>query len=260
MVANSTHARWSRRLLLAGLLLMLAPSTLLAQQWRWPDKAENLKVLPEDTTPDQLRDTMIGFVRALDVRCSHCHDDRNGTRLNQMDFPSDFKETKKMARVMMRMVRRINDEHLDELGALGRPAADRVQVTCVTCHRGNTRPRMLEEVLAETLENDGMEATIAKYRELRETYYGGFTYDFGESVLMNFAQQLMGQEKKDEAFAILALNLEMYPASWQTHASFGQIHLQSGDNTAALASFEKALELNPENRFLQQQVEQLKSQ
>ena len=52
--------------------------------WKWPARAENLKVLPKRTTPEQLRSAMMGFTRALGVRCSHCHvgEDRKSTRLN----------------------------------------------------------------------------------------------------------------------------------------------------------------------------------
>jgi tetratricopeptide (TPR) repeat protein len=229
----------------------------LAQRWQWPEKAENLKVLPEDTGPEVLSATMRGFAFALGVRCEHCHDDTNGSRLDQLDFPADTKETKEIARIMMQMVRRING---DELSELDEERPERVQVACVTCHRGVSIPRMLEDVLAEVIDTEGIDAGIARYHELREEYYGGFSYDFGEGTLMSLADDLARQEKTDEAFAILDLNLEMFPDSWRTHVGIGRLHQELGHTEEAIAHIEKALELNPDNRFLQGMLDQLKGQ
>ena len=258
MGANHTkgHGGLGRVVVLAGLLVLLGSTDILAQRWEWPEKAENLKVFPEDTSPDQLRDTMMGFVQALDVRCEHCHDDTNGNRLSQIDFPADTKENKEIARIMLKMVHRINGEALSDLDEK-RP--ERLQVTCVTCHRGVAIPRMLGDVLAEVNAEEGTEAAIAKYRELREQYYGGFSYDFGERSLIRLAEQLVEQEKPDDAVAFLHLNLEMYPESWQTHVVFGQFYMQQEDNEQAIASLEKAYELNPIPQ-IQQMLDRLKSQ
>ena len=258
MGANHTKGRGGlgRVVLLAGLLVGLGSTDVLAQQWHWPEKTENLQVLPEDIGPDELSATMRGFAMALGVRCEHCHDDTNGNRLSQIDFPADTKETKEIARLMLKMVHRINSEDLAELDE-DRP--ERLQVTCVTSHRGVALPRMLGDVLAEVNAEEGNEAAIAKYRELREQYYGGFSYDFGERSLMRLAERLLEQDKPDDAVAFLHLNLEMYPESWQTHVAFGQFYMQQEDNEQAIASLEKAYELSPAP-WIQQQLERLKSQ
>src|SRR5206468_2666083 len=43
------------------------------QRFEWPEKAKNLKVLPKNTPKEKLSATMIGFTRALGVRCPFCH-------------------------------------------------------------------------------------------------------------------------------------------------------------------------------------------
>ena len=250
------NARPGRVLLLAALLILLASVEGLAQRWQWPEKGENLQILPEDTTPEQLQAAMVGFVGALGVRCEYCHDDTNGNDLSQMDFAADTKESKDIARVMMEMVQGINGEALTQVSS-GDNAA-RVSVTCMTCHRGVAIPRMLEDLLAEEHAESGVEATITRYRELRERYYGGFSYDFGERTLLRLVEMMMANAA-DDVPAILDLNLEMYPKSWQTHLYFGQLHARGGDNEAALASFEKAYELNPVP-FIQRQIDQIKGQ
>ena len=258
MIMNHTKGRRSlgRVVLLTGLLGILGSTDVLAQRWQWPEKTENLQVLSEDIEPNQLGAIMRGFTRALGVRCEHCHDDTNGNRLSQIDFPADTKETKEIARLMLKMVRRINTEDLAELDE-DRP--ERVEVNCVTCHRGVAIPRMLREILAEVNAEEGNEAAIAKYRELREQYYGGFSYDFGERTLMRLAERLLEQDKPDDAVAFLHLNLEMFPESWQTHVAFGQFYMQKEDNEQAIISLEKAYALNP-FPWIKQQLDRLKSQ
>jgi len=44
---------------------------------------------------------------------------------------------------------------------------------------------MRQGVLAETLDKDGVEAMVRQYHALREQFFGGFTYDFGEDTLNN---------------------------------------------------------------------------
>ncbi len=259
MGANHTKGHWGlgRVVVLTGLLVMLGSTDVLAQRWQWPEKGENLKVLPEDATQQQLRATMFGFVQALGVRCEHCHDDSQGNRFDQIDFPADTKETKKIARIMMQMVRRINDEELSELDEQ-RP--DRIQVTCVTCHRGATKPQMLEDVLADVIAEDSVEAAIARYHELRERYEDGFTYNFRESTLNRLGYRLLRADQIDDAIALFKLNIEMYPEAWNPYDSLAEAYMTKGQNEQAIALYRQSLVLNPDNQNGVQMLQKLKGE
>ena len=200
---------------------------------------------------------MRGFVSALGVRCEYCHDDTNGNRLSEIDFAADTKETKDIARIMLEMVQGINGKALTAIDHGENEA--RVSVTCMTCHRGVAIPRMLEDILTEEHAEAGVDAAIARYRELRERYYGGFSYNFGERTLLRVAEALMAREAAADVPAILDLNLEMFSEPWQTHLYYGQVHLQMGNKEAAVASYEKAYALNPVP-FIQQQLDRAKNQ
>jgi uncharacterized membrane protein YgcG len=78
----------------------------------------NLKVL----TPDTYEDVMFGMQTALGVRCDFCH--------NTSDYASDEKRPKATARMMMQMVKDINNNHFN----------GRERVSCYTCHHGENRP------------------------------------------------------------------------------------------------------------------------
>jgi hypothetical protein len=108
-------------------------------QWT-PTPPTNLQVLPKDIPLKELIQTMRGFTQGLGVRCQHCHvfkgEDPND--LSTFDFANDEKESKKIARAMIRMAMAINTDHLKDIGE-ARPAGE-LKVTCYTCHRGETTP------------------------------------------------------------------------------------------------------------------------
>lgn len=187
---------------------LLGPSRTQAQFP--PDSFTNLKVLPADIGQRELLDLMAGFTRALAVRCTHCHVGEEGQPLSTFDFPSDDKPAKRKARVMIDMVRHINESHLAELPERVEPP---LEVECVTCHRGVTEPRQLQDVLLQTYAAAGLDSTVAAYRGLRERYYGRAAYDFGEVPLVDVANGVRAQGTLSDAVALLELNLEMHPES-----------------------------------------------
>jgi hypothetical protein len=175
-----------------------------------PWQGKNLKVLPKDISHDDLIIIMRGYTRALGVRCTYCHVGEEGKPLRPEDFPKDDKPPKQKARVMMRMVQEVNDKYLATLEHRADPA---INVQCATCHRGVAQPRMLEDVLKQTYDRGGLDSTVARYRALRDHYYGRASYDFGEVPLTTVAAQVRGGGHAADATQLLALNVEMNPKS-----------------------------------------------
>lgn len=220
-----------------------------------PDSLVNLKVFPANTTPRALVDQMRGFTNALGVRCEHCHVGEAGRPLSEFDFPNDEKRAKEVARVMLRMVNEINDTQLAAIPERERPW---VRVTCVTCHRGLTKPRMLEDLLADEYATGGTEAAVKKYRELRQEYAGTWSYDFSESSLTELTRRIERLRRWDDAIAIQSLNADMFPESANLQVSIGNLYLAKGDTASAIVRLENALTLSPNSQQLQTRLEQLR--
>lgn len=175
-----------------------------------PAKFENLRVLPADIAPNELVGMMAGFTRALGVRCTYCHVGEETIPLAEYDFASDEKLAKRKARVMIEMVGRINAVHLASLEERAQPA---VGVTCITCHRGASQPRMLQDVVVQAYDAGGADSAVATYRSQRERYYGRFVYDFGEVPLSDAAGAVAQRGSIGDAIRLLELNVEMNPES-----------------------------------------------
>ena len=101
------------------------------------DKPTNLKVLPKDISEDKLDDIMKNFSKSLGVRCNYCHvaHDVPGREHPKMDFASDDKPEKQIARDMIKMSMAINSDYLAKMGD-----HKMEEIRCVTCHGGRTKP------------------------------------------------------------------------------------------------------------------------
>jgi len=97
----------------------------------------NLQVLPKDISPKAIQEIMVGdFQDALGVGCNFCHANEKGSL--HLDYASDEKPEKEIARSMMRMTMDINKKYFEaEHPEVGDSL---ITVSCNTCHNGVPHP------------------------------------------------------------------------------------------------------------------------
>jgi len=97
----------------------------------------NLRVLPKNISSKELSGIMVDeFNDGLGVGCNFCHAEEKDS--HRLDYASDAKPEKEMARMMMRMTIKINKSFFHQKHSM---IGDSIQViTCTTCHRGEARP------------------------------------------------------------------------------------------------------------------------
>lgn len=217
---------------------------------------QNLKVLPEDISRAELRATMRSFAIDLGLTCASCHVGEDDQSIFEYDFAADDKAMKLIARDMISMVEDINQTVRKSDRDEGH---EFVTVNCVTCHRGQDKPRMIQDVLAEVYDDEGIEATISKYTELRDQFYGGFTFDFSADRLGLFAQSLATTAPED-AMHVHNLNVELNPHAGAAYSGRGQASQRAGDLKSALADYKNAVALDPNFAFLGQVITGLEAQ
>lgn len=232
-----------RSLARAAVATFVAASTMEAQApRRWPpDSLVNTRIIPRRTPPRQVVGIMRNFAGALGVRCQHCHVGEEGMPLADFDFASDARRTKLVAREMMRMVDEVN-RRLDSLPGRG---GDGPRVTCATCHRGVSRPVPLAALVADAAVAAGADSAVRMYRALRARHFGRDAYDFGELSLNAAAFRVGRAGRFDDAFALLRLNEELFPAAAGVSLFRGNILLMRGDTAAAADAFREALRRDP---------------
>jgi len=240
---------------IASLAAAQAPvtGTVTGAQPAPPPAMTNLQIIPKDTPRPQVLATMQAFTQSLGVQCNYCHvfEGRGGRN----DMASDEKPTKKAARGMMLLAREINTKLPD---AVGKGADATTRVGCATCHRGVPIPKAITDIMTEAAANGGSAAGIAKFKELREKFYPGQSYDFGETTMLTMSQRANTAGKADDALAYLQANVEYHPKSVRTYSAIAQVKNAKGDKAGAIAAMEKAVELDPNNAQLKAQLENLK--
>lgn len=75
----------------------------------------------------------------------------------------------------------------------------------------------------------------------------GKLYNFGEYELDELGYELLRPKRMDEAIAVFLKNVEVFPDSGNAHDSLGEGYLARGDKANALASYKRAVELDPKN-------------
>jgi tetratricopeptide (TPR) repeat protein len=103
--------------------------------------------------------------------------------------------------------------------------------------------RSLNRTVGRTLLEQGAAAVIQQYRALKAA--APDEYDFSESELNRLGYWLLGRDRTAEAVKIFELNVEAHPGRANPHDSLGEAYLKLGRRDLALASYRKALELDP---------------
>lgn len=121
-------------LLSLGFVVLIGQSLAFTTQTKWA----NLKVLPQDISKDSLFYLMEGYNIALGVNCNHCHAPNKKTP-SKLDFSSDEKIEKEIARGMIKMTAAINQDYFQPHFPDPKPTQVFV-INCVMCHRGTSNP------------------------------------------------------------------------------------------------------------------------
>jgi hypothetical protein len=99
---------------------------------------KNLKVLPKDISKSDMDSVMKHFATSLGVKCNFCHVRLNNEK-KDWDFANDSLETKRTARYMVGMSRKINKKFFkDDIKNIQMPQMN--EITCYSCHNGKKHP------------------------------------------------------------------------------------------------------------------------
>lgn len=129
----------TRTIIILALLssIIIATSATMPQQQETKEtKFKNLKVLPKNISEDELDKVMHHYNAALGVKCNFCHARNEQTK--KLDFASDAKEEKTVARSMMKMTNKLNVKNFGAKKGQYNQAV--MEVSCKTCHRGKAHP------------------------------------------------------------------------------------------------------------------------
>ncbi|HKQ99436.1 MAG TPA: prolyl oligopeptidase family serine peptidase [Pyrinomonadaceae bacterium] len=109
----------------------------------------------------------------------------------------------------------------------------------------NVRTISIGRVIAQTVREQGAEAAVRQYYDLKKSRPE--VYDFSEPELNTLGYILLGEKRIKEAIEIFKLNVAVYPQGFNTYDSLGEAYLLNGERELAIKNYRKSLELNPQN-------------
>jgi tetratricopeptide (TPR) repeat protein len=107
-----------------------------------------------------------------------------------------------------------------------------------------SRP-LIGMVLYKTIQDKGIEAAVAQYRELKLTQPDRYVFSENELIVLGYI--LIHQKQYKNAIEIFRLSVEAYPQSWNTYDSLAEAYMDNGDKELAIQNYKKSLEINPKN-------------
>ncbi len=116
--------------------VIIASSATMPQEKKEP-QYKNLKILPKKISHDDLDKVMHHYNKALNVKCDFCHA-KAADGSKKLDFASDEKPEKGIARSMMKMTNKLNIKEFGGKKEVFNQAV--MEVNCNTCHRGKPHP------------------------------------------------------------------------------------------------------------------------
>jgi tetratricopeptide (TPR) repeat protein len=133
-----------------------------------------------------------------------------------------------------------------------------IEVRCITCHRGMTKPEQLLDILTRTAEQRGPAAALDEYRDLRQKYYGRGGYDFGAPTLNMLAEGFARRKEAAAAVEVQEFNVKVNPDIATSYGLLGDLYLAKGDRAAARGAFERAVALDPSSAFYKKRLDDLR--
>ena len=113
----------------------------------------------------------------------------------------------------------------------------------VAAHAQQTAPT--EEEFVQTIRDEGVEAATTQFRAFRAANPEGQI--FPATTLNGLGYEYLRAGDAETALAIFSLNVEAYPDESNQHDSLGEALMITGNIDGAIVSYERSLELDPEN-------------
>jgi hypothetical protein len=115
----------------------------------------------------------------------------------------------------------------------------------------------IADELLSVFSGKGMSETLDLYHELKERH--ARYIDIDEDLMNQMAYQFIYAGLLDDAIVLLQIITALFPDSWNAYDSLGEAYLKAHRVESAKHSYEKSLELNPDNSNAANALEHIES-
>ena len=115
----------------------------------------------------------------------------------------------------------------------------------------------IAQTLAATISSGGIHQAVKQYHDLKSS--SPTVYNFDENELNSLGYRLIRDNKLKDAIRIFQLNIEVYPQSGNVYDSLAEAYMDDGNESLAIANYQKSLQLNPKNHNAAVMLQKLKA-
>lgn len=101
--------------------------------------------------------------------------------------------------------------------------------------------------ITDLLRQSVLSETLTQTRQKFTAWKTDKAYSLNEGDINQLGYELMRDGKLTAAIAVLTLNAEAFPASYNVYDSRGEAYMTAGDKPAAIQDYKKSVALNPRN-------------
>ena len=133
---------------------------------------------------------------------------------------------------------------------------------CIEAISGGLQPKLplvrIGVVMRRLIDQKGLDEALAHYEKVWSERAGA-EFDLSEGQLNSLGYEYLAAGQPDTALALFERNVMSYPESANTWDSMGEAQLALGLHADARASYERSLELNPNNRGAAAAIEKIEA-
>jgi CubicO group peptidase (beta-lactamase class C family) len=107
-------------------------------------------------------------------------------------------------------------------------------------------PAPADGLFAKLLREKGVDAAVARVRELKAKEPGAWSYE--EAHFNAAGYRLLAEKRAADAVKVFTLGTELFPRNGNPWDSLGEALLASGEKEKAIAAYRRSVELDPKNR------------
>ena len=115
----------------------------------------------------------------------------------------------------------------------------------------------IDSYIEDYIDKHGVEKGVYELYDILENRKAEFY--ISENNLNILGYRLLNKELLDTAIEVFKINTEYYPESANAYDSLGEAYMKNGQLKLAISSYEKSLELNPDNKNAKEMLSKLKA-
>lgn len=112
-------------------------------------------------------------------------------------------------------------------------------------------------IVGTKIKKHGVEAGLKAFKKLKQADEGKYVFEEKEFNSLGYA--FLYVEKTDEAIAVLTLNVQEYPKSWNCYDSLGEAYMVAKNYHQAAKFYQIAVDMNPESEHSRNQLQKLQT-